>query len=129
MGRRIRRLAGFVAVVALYVVSFYRAAPWPIVLAGAVVVLYFLFVCPAWCNAVTRRMQLCRNNSSGLLLGCHLRQHKWQKLRMVITPSDWGALSRSMLQGAPNALSSIAAAATLLILVFQTARGVIQSVA
>ncbi|MDT0486130.1 hypothetical protein [Streptomyces doebereineriae] len=25
----------------------------------------------------------CRNNASGLLLGCHIRQHRWQKLKML----------------------------------------------
>ncbi|MEU0211489.1 hypothetical protein ABZ235_34675 [Streptomyces canus] len=25
----------------------------------------------------------CRNNASGLLLGCHIRQHRWQKLKMI----------------------------------------------
>ncbi|WP_244418962.1 hypothetical protein [Streptomyces hygroscopicus] len=26
----------------------------------------------------------CRNNASGLLLGCHIRQHRWQKLKMLV---------------------------------------------
>jgi hypothetical protein len=29
---------------------------------------------------------MCRNNSTGMLLGCHLREHKWQKLKMIAIP-------------------------------------------
>jgi hypothetical protein len=47
---------------------------------------YFLLQAPVWCGAMTREGQMCRNNSTGLLLGCHLREHKWQKLRMTFVP-------------------------------------------
>jgi len=43
--------------------------------------LYVLVQAPVWCGAIIRDGKMCRNNSSGVLLGCHLRQHKWQKLR------------------------------------------------
>lgn len=61
---------------------------------GAVV--YFLFQAPLWCGAVTREGTLCRNNSSGLLIGCHLREHKWQKLKMAFVPKAWRELNRGL---------------------------------
>jgi len=54
---------------------------------------YFLFQAPLWCGAITREGALCRNNSSGLLIGCHLREHKWQKLKMTFVPKAWRQLN------------------------------------
>jgi hypothetical protein len=47
---------------------------------------YVLFQMPLWCGAQTRKNLWCRNNSRGLLLGCHLRQHRWQRLKMTFVP-------------------------------------------
>src|SRR5262249_26174066 len=57
---------------------------------------YFLFQAPLWCGAVTRDGKLCRNNSSGLLIGCHLREHKFQKLKMTFVPRVWRELNRGL---------------------------------
>ena len=57
---------------------------------------YFLFQAPLWCGAITRDGTLCRNNSSGLLIGCHLREHKWQKLKMAFIPKAWRELNRGL---------------------------------
>lgn len=54
--------------------------------------LYIGFGTPTWCGAMTRRNQVCRNNAHGILMGCHLREHRWQKLRMAIIPRYWSAL-------------------------------------
>ncbi|GHH49407.1 hypothetical protein GCM10018775_45030 [Streptomyces umbrinus] len=44
-----------------------------------------LFQAPVTCGAPVRgREDGCRNNASGLLLGCHIRQHRWQKLKPLI---------------------------------------------
>ena len=51
---------------------------------------YFLVAAPVWCCAVTRTGQLCRDNSYGLLLGCHRRQHKWQRLKQTFTQQAAG---------------------------------------
>jgi hypothetical protein len=58
----------------------------------AAAALYFMFRVPAWCSAMTRQNMLCRNNAYGLLMGCHLREHRWQKLKMAIVPRAWRAL-------------------------------------
>ena len=71
-------------------------------IAGLILVLsvaafgYFLFQAPPWCGAITREGTLCRNNSSGLLIGCDLREHKWQKLRMAFIPKAWRELNRGL---------------------------------
>jgi hypothetical protein len=44
---------------------------------------FFLLAAPVWCGAVNRDGTSCRNNSAGLLIGCHLRQHRWQKLNSM----------------------------------------------
>lgn len=90
---------------------------------GALV--YFLFQAPLWCGAVTREGTLCRNNSSGLLIGCHLREHKWQKIKMTFIPRAWRELNHGLwatpregvntLAGLGSAVSALAAVITLLV--------------
>jgi hypothetical protein len=91
---------------------------------GAAVV-YFLFQAPLWCGAVTRTGLLCRNNSSGLLIGCHLREHKWQKLKLTFVPRAWGKLNKGLwatprdgmatLAGLGSVLSALAAVVVLFV--------------
>jgi hypothetical protein len=90
---------------------------------GAVV--YFLFQAPLWCGAVTRDGTLCRNNSSGVLIGCHLREHKFQKLKMAFVPRAWRELNRGLwatpkdgvatLSGLGSAVSALAAVVAILV--------------
>jgi hypothetical protein len=100
-------------------------------IAGLILVLsvaafgYFLFQAPLWCGAITREGTLCRNNSSGLLIGCHLREHKWQKLRMAFIPKAWRELNRGLwatpregvttLAGLGSVVSALAAVVMLLV--------------
>ena len=87
-------------------------------------VLYFLFQAPLWYGAVTRTGLLCRNNSSGLLIGCHLREHQWQKLKLVFIPKAWSKLNRGLwatprdgvatVSGLGSAVSALAAVVVLL---------------
>ncbi|MEU1665645.1 hypothetical protein ABZ547_18930 [Streptomyces sparsogenes] len=52
---------------------------------SAAVLLWSFFQAPVTCGAPIRgRNDGCRNNASGLLMGCHIRQHRWQKLKMLI---------------------------------------------
>jgi hypothetical protein len=51
--------------------------------------IYFLFQAPLTCGAEIRGGGHCRNNSHGILLGCHLRQHKWQRFRDVFVSRKW----------------------------------------
>ncbi|MEU2854050.1 hypothetical protein [Streptomyces syringium] len=56
-----------------------------IVLSGATAAWCF-FQAPLSCGAPVREHDDgCRNNASGLLMGCRqVRQHRWQKLKMLI---------------------------------------------
>jgi hypothetical protein len=48
---------------------------------SATYAVFFLLAAPVWCAAENRDGRTyCRNNSTGLLVGCHLRQHRWQKI-------------------------------------------------
>ncbi|MBW1597718.1 hypothetical protein [Streptomyces sp. JJ38] len=67
---------------------------------------YFFFNVPVWCGA-TGRGGACRNNSHGALMGCHLRQHKWQKFRMIFWSSRWAQLRQELFQDASTGLASV----------------------
>lgn len=61
------------------------AGPAVVIILSAVVLLWCAVQAPVTCGAPVRgREDGCRNNASGLLLGCHIRQHRWQKLKMLI---------------------------------------------
>jgi hypothetical protein len=80
-------------------------------MSGAVV-LYTLFQAPMWCCAETREHTLCRNNAYGILLGCHIREHKWQKAKMAIKASSWGRFSRQVLASVGGVAASVSALAS-----------------
>jgi hypothetical protein len=77
-------------------------------LLSAAVIFYFLFQAPVWCGAVTRDGMLCRRNSSGLLMGCSLRQHKWQRARMAIVPHAWRRLNDGLWDDPKTSLATMA---------------------
>ncbi|TWG22150.1 hypothetical protein FHX75_12670 [Micromonospora palomenae] len=92
----LRRHWGLVALVLLLTAWWTtQVGPGVLYLLSGAVVLWSLFQAPAWCGAATRsRGGFCRNNSRGLLLGCHLREHRWQKFKMLFYSSRWAAFSR-----------------------------------
>jgi hypothetical protein len=57
------------------------------------VIVWALFSAPTWCGAVNRQrggeVEYCRNNSSGLLLGCWIRQHKFQHFTSAWWITNW----------------------------------------
>lgn len=64
-----------------------RGSIWIFVAAFGIFLLFALFSAPVYCNAINRPsgrgqpIQYCRNNSRGVMLGCHLRNHKFQKFK------------------------------------------------
>jgi hypothetical protein len=86
-----------------------KAGPGVLMLLSLAATLYFFLQAPVWCGAATRGERLCRNNASGLLLGCHLRQHKWQKLRLVFVPAGWRRLNRGLWSDPKTGLATIGA--------------------
>ncbi|MEV4718962.1 hypothetical protein AB0J94_17375 [Micromonospora noduli] len=91
----LRRYWGLVAL-ALLLTAWWttQVGPGVLYLLSGAVVLWSLFQAPAWCGASRSRDGFCRNNSRGLLLGCHLREHRWQKFKMLFYSSRWTAFSR-----------------------------------
>ncbi|MBX7547441.1 hypothetical protein ABZX95_15980 [Streptomyces sp. NPDC004232] len=72
---------------ALLIAAWINRAAGPVVIAAlsAAVLLWSSFQAPVTCGAPVRgRDDGCRNNATGLLMGCHIRQHRWQKLKMLI---------------------------------------------
>ncbi|SFT30346.1 hypothetical protein SAMN04487982_115195 [Streptomyces sp. ok210] len=41
------------------------------------------------------------------MMGCHLRQHKWQKMKMVVVRERWRLLARDLFPNATTALASL----------------------
>ena len=75
-------LAGFL-LIAAWVNS--AAGPAVVIVLSTLTAVWCFFQAPVTCGAPVRgREDGCRNNASGLLLGCHIRQHRWQKLRLLI---------------------------------------------
>ncbi len=83
-----------VAVVAFWVTG--AGGAIAVILFSVAAAVYFLFQAPVWCGAVTRTGTLCRRNSSGLLMGCSYRQHKWQRVRMTVVPHAWRELNHGL---------------------------------
>jgi hypothetical protein len=76
------------------------------------VVVWTLFAAPVWCGAINRErgggVEYCRNNSSGLLLGCWIRQHKFQRFTMAWWATSWRDRMRGMWAGAQAKFATLA---------------------
>jgi len=93
LSRFLTRYWGYLALVIAVFGFFAHSLALAVILVLSLAALgYFLVQAPVWCCAVTRTGELCRDNSRGLLLGCHRRQHKWQRLRQTFTPAGGRAL-------------------------------------
>src|SRR5438067_13122454 len=95
-----------------------RIGPGVIAIISALSVIYMLFQAPMWCCAEARGNRLCRNNAYGILMGCHLRQHKWQKLKMVFKYSTWGKMFNQVIAsvgGKAATVSALAGSASALV--------------
>ncbi len=94
--RGMRTYWGYIAAAALIAAWSSRAATAVIVVLSLAVVSYATFQFPVWCGAVNRNGTYCRRNASGILMGCNLRQHRWQKIKLVVLRSKAGDISRSI---------------------------------
>jgi hypothetical protein len=109
MERRLSRLLrlywGYILLAAI-VAGIVAGISWYVVLAVLSVIDlgYFLLLAPTFCGVSVRsdNPDGCRNNSRGLLRSCHLRQHRWQKLK--------GLASRGALSQVTSCASSLTAA-------------------
>ncbi len=74
------------------------------------VFLWMLFGAPTSCGAVDRRRgEYCRNNSSGLMLGCHLPQHKYQRFTQAWWDTSWRDRTRGIWSGAAAKFATLSA--------------------
>jgi hypothetical protein len=91
--RLVTRYWGYIALVVAVLGFFLHSLGFAVILILSLAALgYFLVQAPVWCCAVTRTGELCRDNSRGLLLGCHRRQHRWQRLKQTLTPTGGRAV-------------------------------------
>jgi hypothetical protein len=90
MGKFLRRYWGYIAL-GLVILGWVTHAVGYIVIAvlSLLALVYFLVQAPLTCGAEIRKGDHCRNNSHGLLLGCHIRQHKWQRARDIFVSRKW----------------------------------------
>jgi hypothetical protein len=94
--RVLTRYWGYLAIAIAIAGYFIHGFGWALMLALSLAALgYFLFQAPVWCGAETRKGEWCRRNSRGLLRGCSIRQHKWQRLKQTFTPAGGRAVLRT----------------------------------
>jgi hypothetical protein len=75
--------------------------------------LWALFLAPVFCGAPIRKSGgFCRNNSLGLLLGCHLRQHRTRKLTMIFVDHRW---QRGLWSSPGAVLATVSAIITIIV--------------
>ncbi|MFI7104424.1 hypothetical protein ACIBK8_34430 [Streptomyces sp. NPDC050161] len=88
---------GFVAAGALIVAWGNSGSGLLILILSLAVSAFALFQIPTWCGAVNRDGKTyCRKNASGILMGCSYRQHRWQKLKLVVLRSKAGDLTQAV---------------------------------
>ncbi|GAA2489830.1 hypothetical protein GCM10010422_40350 [Streptomyces graminearus] len=80
--------------------------PVVLVVLSGVSAFYFFFNVPVWRGAAGHG-GACRHNSHSVLRGCHLRRHKWQKLKMIFRTARWARLRQELFQNATTTLASL----------------------
>jgi hypothetical protein len=118
LARLLTRYWGYLAVVIAVSGYFLHGLKLAVMLALSLAALgYFLFQAPMWCGAETRKGEWCRRNSRGLLRGCSLRQHKWQRLRQTFTPAGAHAMvaTSKSVSGALGTIGGVVAGVQVLI--------------
>jgi hypothetical protein len=102
MGKLLQRYWGYIAL-ALAILGWVTHAVGyaAILIVSFLALVYFLVQAPLTCGAPIRKGDHCRNNSHGILLGCHIRQHKWQRAKDVFVSRRWGNVIHD-LTGSPK---------------------------
>ena len=50
----------------------------------------------------------------GLLLGCHLREHRWQKFKMIFVNRRWQQLNRGLWSSPAEVLATVSGVVTII---------------
>lgn len=74
---------------------------------------YFLFLSPGTCRAPREDGGRCRNNASGILLGCWIRDHRWERLKLTVRRERWEELGRRLRADARGLLATLGTCATI----------------
>ncbi|MEV0747220.1 hypothetical protein AB0I75_18715 [Streptomyces sp. NPDC050273] len=115
MGKVVRLYWGYIVVAALVVGWSQRWALPVIAVLSIGVSIYAAFQVPVWCGAVNRDGHTyCRNNAYGVLMGCSKRQHRWQKIKMIVMRSKAGDFSRAVFPTAKEKFNAFLAVGGLL---------------
>jgi hypothetical protein len=104
----LRKFWGYLLFIALITTAWtWQLGPVVLAVGWSLVTLYFLFQAPVWCGAEGRQ-GACRNNSSGILMGCNrVRQHNWQKLKLAVIPRRWRELNQGLWVNGAKSLATI----------------------
>jgi hypothetical protein len=81
--------------------------------------LYLAFASRTHCGVPGRGGQVCRNNGSGLMLGCHLRQHRWYRAKLL-GARRWSEMPNAYFGSANLAVTSVVSVASLASLIGAT---------
>jgi len=111
--RELSRRGGWIGLAVLIIVAAnngWRDRPVAVAMVVLVTVLHFLLWTPVYCGAETRDETPCRNNARGLLMGCHLQEHRLQKAKMAFRVPEWRALVRRVFGQNPGHTIGVLAA-------------------
>lgn len=115
MGRFLQRYWGYIALALAILGWFTHAVGYAVILVVSLLALvYFLVQAPLTCGAETRGGEQCRNNSHGILLGCWIRQHKWQRVKDVFVSRRWRDVFHELMGTTKDRLGTISALISVL---------------
>ncbi len=108
MKRFLRRYWGYLAL-AVAILGLATHVFWytVIIILSVLALVYFLAQAPLWCGAEIRGGGRCRNNSRGIILGCYLREHKWQRLRDIFVSRRWRKTIHDLMSSPKEILATI----------------------
>lgn len=118
MKRFLRRYWGYLALALAILGWVLHAFGYAVIIIMSLLALvYFLVQAPLWCGAEIRGGGSCRNNSHGIILGCHLREHKWQRLRDIFVSRRWRKTIHELMSSPKEILATIGGLASVVSLV------------
>jgi hypothetical protein len=88
--------------------------PGTALIAFALAGTWTLVAAPVWCGAENRDGTSCRRNSYGLLGGCSLRQHRWQKFKGLFKAKEIREAFSGWFTGPANQIAACALIASLI---------------
>jgi hypothetical protein len=110
MGRFLQRYWGYLALALVILGWVTHAVGYIVILIVSLIALvYFLVQAPLTCGAEIRGGKQCRNNSHGVLLGCWIRQHKWQRAKDIFVSRKWRDVFHDLMGTPKDKLGTISA--------------------